>query len=128
MFGAPHEPLLEPENCCSIGMKLRQLSPINSITSHQIFLVGAPFVARMQALIEKDTGNAKDIPRLQRRATAKPIEYYLKRNKDRDAGIREAVAEGQHSMTDIGKALELTVSRVSQIVKAGNESMARGKA
>ena len=96
--------------------------------AHQIFLGGAPFVARMQALIEKDTGNAKDIPRLQRRTTAKPIEYYLKRNKDRDAGIREAVAEGQHSMTDIGKALALTVSRVSRIVKARNESMARGKA
>ena len=96
--------------------------------AHQIFLGGAPFVARMQALIEKDTGNAKDIPRLQRRTTAKPIEYYLKRNKDRDAGIREAVAEGQHSMTDIGKALALTVSRVSRIVKAGNESMAKGKA
>ena len=88
--------------------------------AHQIFLGGPEFVERMQALIENDTGNAKDIPRLQRRAVAKPIDFYLKRNKDRDAAIRAAVTEGQHSMTDIGKALGLTVSRVSRIVKAGN--------
>ena len=88
--------------------------------AHQIFLGGPEFVARMQALIVKDTGNAKDIPRSQRRAAAKPIDYYLKRNKDRDAGIRAAVMEGQHSMTDVGKVLGLTVSRVSRIVKAGN--------
>ena len=96
--------------------------------AHQIFLGGPVFVERMQALIEKDTGNAKDIPRSQRRAAAKPIEYYLQRSKDRDVGIRTAVAEGQHTMTDIGKALGLTVSRISRIVKAGNKSVARGKA
>ena len=90
--------------------------------AQQIFLGGPEFVERMQALIENDKGHAKDIPRLQRRAVAKPIDYYLKRNKDRDAGIRAAVTEGQHSMTDIGKVLGLTVSRISRIVKAGNES------
>lgn len=89
--------------------------------AQQIYLGGPEFVERMQALIEKDKGHAKDIPRLQRRAVAKPVDYYLKRNKDRDAGIREAVIEGQHSMTDIGKVLGLTVSRISRIVKAGNE-------
>ena len=88
--------------------------------AHQIFLGGPEFVERMQALIEKDTGNAKDIPRFQRRAAVKPLDFYLKRNKDRDAAIRAAVTEGQYSMTDIGKALGLTVSRVSRIVKAGN--------
>jgi putative transposase len=96
--------------------------------AHQIYLGGPEFVERMQALIEKYTGNAKDIPRLQRRAVAKPIDYYLKRNKDRDAGICEAVMKGQHSMTDVGKALGLTVSRVSRIVKARSENKARGKA
>jgi putative transposase len=96
--------------------------------AHQIYLGGPEFVERMQALIEKDIGNAKDIPRLQRRAAANPIDYYLKRNKDRDAGICDAVTKGQHSMTDVGKALGLTVSRVSRIVKARNESKARGKA
>jgi DNA-directed RNA polymerase specialized sigma subunit len=58
---------------------------------------------------------------MQRRAQVKPIDYYLNRNKDRNAGICEAVAKGQQSVTDIGKALGLTVSRISRIVKAGNE-------
>lgn len=90
--------------------------------AQQIFLGGPEFIERMQALVEKDASNTKGIPRLQRRAAAKPIDYYFKRNKDRDAGIREAVAKGQHSMTDVGKALGLTVSRISRIVKVGNES------
>jgi putative transposase len=89
--------------------------------AQQIYLGGAEFIERMQALIEQDASKTKDIPRLQRRAAAKPIDYYLKRNKDRDAGICEAVTVGQHSMTDVGKALGLTVSRISRIVKAGNE-------
>jgi putative transposase len=89
--------------------------------AQQIYLGGAEFIERMQALIEQDASKTKDIPRLQRRAAAKPIDYYLKRNKDRDAGICEAVTAGQHSMTDIGKALGLTVSRISRIVKAGHE-------
>lgn len=89
--------------------------------AQQIYLGGAEFIERMQALIEQDASKTKDIPRMQRRAAAKPIDYYLKRNKDRDAGICEAVTAGQHSMTDVGKALGLTVSRISRIVKAGNE-------
>jgi putative transposase len=89
--------------------------------AQQIYLGGPDFVERMQALIEQDASKTKNIPRLQRRAAAKPIEYYLKRNKDRDVGICEAVTAGQHSMTDIGKALGLTVSRISRIVKARNE-------
>lgn len=82
----------------------------------------------MQAPIEKDAGNAKDIPRLQRCAVAKLIDYYLKRNKNRDEGMLVAVTKSQHSVTDVGKALGLTVSRGSGIVKVGNESVARGKA
>ena len=82
----------------------------------------------MQVLIEKDAGNAKDTPRLQRRAVAKLIDYYLKRNKNRDEGMLVAVTKSQHIVTDVGKALGLTVSRVRQIVKVGNESVTRGKA
>ena len=85
--------------------------------AHQIFLGDAKFVERMQALIERDTATAKDIPRPQRCAPAKPIDFYLKRGKGRDIGICQAVVDGQHSMTDIAKALGLSVSRVSRIVR-----------
>ena len=43
-------------------------------------------------------------------------------------GARTAVTEGQHSITDIGKMLGLTVSRISRLVKAGNENLASGEA
>ena len=89
--------------------------------SNQIFLGGQEFVGRMQARIAKSARNDKDIPRAQRQKEAKPIAYYLQRNKDRNAGIVASVSHGQHSMTDVGKAVGLTVSRVSRIVKALNE-------
>lgn len=93
--------------------------------SQQIYLGDAAFIERMQALMEKDISSAKNIPRGQRAAQSKPIDYYLQRNKDRDTGIREAVIKGQHSMTEVGKALGLTVSRISRIVEAGNENVAQ---
>jgi hypothetical protein len=58
--------------------------------AYLIFLGGSDFAERMQALVEQDVNKIKDIPRVQRRVQAKPIDYCLKRNKDRDAGIREA--------------------------------------
>lgn len=85
--------------------------------AQQIFLGGAEFVQRMQALVNRDTAAAKDIPRNQRRAPPKSIQDYLDNNKNRDMGIIAAVREGQHSMTDIAAALNLSVSRVSRIVK-----------
>ncbi len=85
--------------------------------AQQIFLGGAEFVERMQTLIDIDPATAKDIPRHQRRAPLRPIQYYLDKHKDRDAAILAAVREGQHSMTHIAAAVELSVSRVSRIVK-----------
>lgn len=85
--------------------------------TQQIFLGGPEFVERMQALVDIDLGGAKDIPRHQRRAPPRPIEYYLNRNKNRDAGILAAIRDGQYSMTEIAGALDLSVSRVSRIAK-----------
>ena len=82
----------------------------------------------MQALIEKDTGNPKDIAGPRSCAEAKPIYYYLRRNKDRDVDVGEAVTKGQQSMTDVGKALGLTVLRITRLVNVENEDMARGEA
>ena len=95
--------------------------------ANQIFLGGAEFVERMQALVEVDHAATKDIPRPQRRAAAKPIEYYLKHGKSRDAGVCQAVIDGQHSMTEIASALGLSVSRVSRIVSKASKE-AKGKA
>lgn len=82
----------------------------------QIFLGSSEFAERMQALIDLDPATVKDIPRQQRSPVAKPIEYYLQRNKSRNAGVCDAVNAG-HSMTAVANALGLSVSRVSRIVR-----------
>jgi putative transposase len=43
--------------------------------AQQIFLGGPEFVERMQALVDLDPASAKDIPRHQRHAPSKPIQY-----------------------------------------------------
>lgn len=95
--------------------------------AQQIFLGGTVFVERMQALADLDPAGAKDISRQQRRTPPKSIQYYLDKNKDRNAGILAAVRDGQHSMTDIAVAVALSVSRVSRIAKR-LEIEAKGKA
>jgi REP element-mobilizing transposase RayT len=95
--------------------------------AQQIFLGGPEFIERIQALADIDTVAAKDIPRQQRRAPPKPIQYYLDNNKDRDTRIIAAVRDGQHSMTDIAAEIGLSVSRVSRIVKRVG-MVAKGKA
>lgn len=95
--------------------------------AQQIFLGGPAFVERMQALAGLDPAAARDIPRNQRRAQPGPIQYYLDKSSDRDGGIVAAVRDGQHSLTAIALALDLSVSRVSRIVKK-SELKAKGKA
>jgi putative transposase len=85
--------------------------------TQQIYLGGQDFVERMQALVDPVRAAAKDIPQRQRRAAAMPIQYYLDRASERDAGIYAAATEGQHSLTDIAKAVELSITRVSRIVR-----------
>ena len=71
--------------------------------SQQIYLGGAQFVERMQALIGADTAKSTDIPRLQRRKVPQAIENYLEHNKGRDHGIVLAATEGQHSLSAIAR-------------------------
>ena len=59
---------------------------------------GSALVERVQALSEKDTGNAKNSPQFQRRS---------------------AGTEGQHSMTDVGKAGEQDCERGKRELRNG---------
>jgi putative transposase len=84
--------------------------------SQQMYLGDQDFVERMQALVNPQRAQAKEIPLQQRRTSPKPVAHYLARSKSRDAGIVAATRQGQHSLTVIAKALGLSVSRVSRIV------------
>ncbi len=87
----------------------------------QIFLGDDRFVERMQALVEADRAGDINIPRPQRRKNPKPIAHYLAHKAGRDAGIKRAATEGQHSLTSIAAAAGLSVSRVSRIVKRAGD-------
>ena len=90
--------------------------------SQQIYLGDAEFIERMLALIRKDTGPAKDIPRTQRSAQAKPIDYYLKQNKERDGGIHDAVPDSHAAPnTALAAAFGATIYFISTFVKLSSE-------
>ena len=83
----------------------------------QIYLGDPDFVERMQALVDPARAIATNIPVRQRRPMAKPIQDYLDRASVRDAGIYAAATVGHHSLTAIAKAVGLSITRVSRIVK-----------
>jgi hypothetical protein len=118
-----------PEETAETGSRLNtvRLTPFDQLRSCRRFEQGTDVVPltkqywvtscllteRLRMLIEIEVGNPKDIHPLQRYTAAKLIDYYLNRNK-----VCEAVTKGQHSMTDVGNALGLRLSRMSRIVKA----------
>jgi putative transposase len=89
--------------------------------AQQIYLGDQDFVERMQALVDPARAKANAIPRAQRRAASKPIEYYLARKDvdaaDRDAGIFAAARDGGYSLTAIASAVGLSITRVGRIVR-----------
>lgn len=57
----------------------------------------------------------------------KQIRHYLDRNKDRNAGMVAAARCGQHSLTAIARAIGLSVSRVSRIVRRAESKLEKAK-
>ena len=85
--------------------------------AQQMYLGDQTFIETMQKRIEPARAGSKEISRRQRRSMGKPIQHYLDRNKDRDAGMVAAVRDGQYSLTAIANVVGLSVSRVSRIVR-----------
>lgn len=81
----------------------------------QVFLGDAGFASKMQALLEVDPG--PEVPRSQRRPSALPIESYFE-TRPRDDAIWQAYHEGGYTQTRIAQHAELSVGRVSRILKA----------
>lgn len=83
----------------------------------QIYLGDASFVARMQASCPLGDASAAEVPRVQREHPRKPLAWYLDAGLSRNDAIRAACLEGRYSMTEVGRAMELSVSRISRIVR-----------
>ncbi len=91
----------------------------------QIYLGDEDFVARMQTQLHPSRVDAVDIPNAQRRSPPMAIELILK-DHPRDDAIARAFQSG-HSMTAIARAVGLSVSRISRIVRTWEEERAKLK-
>ena len=91
---------------------------------NQIYLGSDDFVERMQS---KAVGgkDLSEVPRAQKRAVAKPLEYYDQKYRNRDSAIQQAYASGGYSMKAIGDYFGLHYSRVSRIVSCDRKAKSK---
>jgi DNA-directed RNA polymerase specialized sigma24 family protein len=80
-----------------------------------MYLGDEAFVQRMQALASDRAVSDKAIPRVQR-ASPKTLQDWLAEMPSRDEAIVAAHRRSHISLSDIARALGLSVSRVSRIV------------
>ncbi len=100
-----------------------QPSPWESL-QNQVFLGSDDYVEKLL----KDIDAKRDLserPKSQRRAKAKPIEWYKAHSATRDEGIEFAYSSGGYSMKEIGVYYGLHYSRVSRILSSRRK--AKGK-
>ena len=82
----------------------------------QIYLGSEQFVERVQALIDRKRP-LQEIPQRQRRALAKPLDYYASRYPDRDRALAAAYRTGTYSMQAIAEHFGVSRMTVSRAVK-----------
>jgi REP element-mobilizing transposase RayT/transposase-like protein len=82
----------------------------------QIYLGSEQFVERVQALIDRKRP-LQEIPQRQRRALAKPLDYYASRYPDRDRALAAAYRTGAYSMQAIAEHFGVSRMTVSRAVK-----------
>ena len=87
----------------------------------QIYLGGPSFVQQMQLKLVSPT--QKEMPRVQRQIAKQSLDWYCQQ-PDRDAGIFGAYLDGGYTLSAIADAFDLSVSRVSRLIRA---SEAKGK-
>jgi len=95
------------------------LAPIWNTLQHQLFLGDDSFIQQIKAkiAINDDKAELKEIPRLQRRAIAKPLGWYEKHAVNRDRGIIKAYQSGDYTMKEIADWFKVHYSTVSRAIK-----------
>jgi REP element-mobilizing transposase RayT len=85
---------------------------------NQIFLGSEDFVSQMRNKLngmEKD--DLAEVPRLQRRAMAKPLDWYVEHMEDSRKAIALAYQSGDYTMKEIARAFSVHYSTVSRAIK-----------
>lgn len=81
----------------------------------QIYLGTDAFAEAMQNRLEMEAkGKQKEIPRTQRRALAKSLDYYQKTFSDRNDGMRAAYATGDYTLQQVADAFGVHYATVSR--------------
>ncbi len=83
---------------------------------NQLYLGGERFVARMQARIDLDAALG-EVPRIQRRPAAQPLDAYLFRYPDKRQGMVRAYRSGWYTMKEIASVFGVHYSTVSRAIK-----------
>ena len=72
-------------------------------------------ITRIEGIVGE--GDLREVPRMQRRAQAKPLSWYIKNYSSRNEGIVSAYDSGDYSMKDIADAFNVHYSTVSRVIK-----------
>ncbi|MFN0037949.1 MAG: REP-associated tyrosine transposase [Burkholderiales bacterium] len=92
-------------------------APIWDQLKGQVFLGSETFVQLMQRELEAAAKHTdKEIPRMQRRALAKSLDYYKNEFDDTKTGMAAAYATGDHTLQAIADAFGVHYSTVSRAV------------
>ena len=81
----------------------------------QVFLGGDELLKRMQKLADKAA--IGEIPRVQRRPLAKPLEHYRDKVADAKEGMAVAYATGDYTMQEIAECFDVHYATMSRAVK-----------
>jgi len=93
-----------------------QPSPWESLRN-QIYLGSDQFVEDMQCKMDPDQ-SLDDIPKLQKMAPPKPLDYYQAKYSDRKLAMAEAYRSGHYTLAEVGKYFGVSYATVSRAVKA----------
>jgi len=95
------------------------LPPIWQGLTSQIYLGRESFVAELQASFgnNNDDLDLKEIPRVQRRPLAKPLDWYKRAYESRDEAIAAAYFSGDYTMKAIAIGFDVHYSTVSRALK-----------
>lgn len=84
--------------------------------TQQIYLGDEHFLKDMQNAMDVQT-DLSEIPRVQRRSPAKPLQYYEETYQDSRRGMMEAYRSGEYTMKEIAGFFNVHYSTVSRAIK-----------
>ena len=90
---------------------------------NQIYLGDDAFVENMQCKLNPKQ-SLKDIPKKQKQAPIKPLDFYADKYEDRDKAMAYAYLSGHYTLAQVGQHFDVSYATVSRAVKRLEQSNA----